>query len=273
MLAAPEKPTGFKRRFVSRQRLCLCGVTDYWVNDVLGQPFLVINKPIDSGLLAALREDIAPRLLADVPNQATADDLKQHPTLPRFGLTFDREGFSQKFFKDMWQNHQIACYTYAKNVKESLPESDFEEHTVLFVNGQTVKMMLSKRGIYHKPTDFRFREIRKLTETGHQTTIFTTDFHHDAPRIDASMFARRSQENFRKYRMQHYAIDRLVDYQLQATDATSKVVNPALRQLDRQIRSRNGTLGRKHIEFADLVMDGELDAKNVEDYMHIKATL
>ncbi|MHB9080186.1 MAG: putative transposase [Pirellulaceae bacterium] len=31
--------TQLPRRYVSRQRLCLRGTTDYWVNDVLGQPF------------------------------------------------------------------------------------------------------------------------------------------------------------------------------------------------------------------------------------------
>jgi len=33
------------KRFVSRMRLCLSGTTDYWVNDVLGQPFFVVNRP------------------------------------------------------------------------------------------------------------------------------------------------------------------------------------------------------------------------------------
>jgi len=34
--------TTLPRRYVSRQRLCLRGTTDYWVNDVLGQPFFAV---------------------------------------------------------------------------------------------------------------------------------------------------------------------------------------------------------------------------------------
>ena len=37
------KKTKLPRRYVSRQRLCLRGTTDYWVNDALGQPFFVSN--------------------------------------------------------------------------------------------------------------------------------------------------------------------------------------------------------------------------------------
>lgn len=37
------------RRFVSRERLCLRGTTDYWVNDCLGKLFFVVEKPVDPG--------------------------------------------------------------------------------------------------------------------------------------------------------------------------------------------------------------------------------
>ena len=63
--------TELPRRYVSRQRLCLRGTTDYWVNDALGQPFFVVERPIDHGMLEALRSDIVPRLLQDVPRQPT----------------------------------------------------------------------------------------------------------------------------------------------------------------------------------------------------------
>jgi hypothetical protein len=42
--------TALPRRYVSRQRLCLRATTDYWVNDGLGQPFFVIERPVDHGL-------------------------------------------------------------------------------------------------------------------------------------------------------------------------------------------------------------------------------
>ena len=68
--------TALPKRYVSRQRLCLRGTTDYWVNDVLGQPFFRIERTIDHGLLEVLKSDIVPRLLKEVPNQPTEAELK-----------------------------------------------------------------------------------------------------------------------------------------------------------------------------------------------------
>ena len=67
--------TKLPKRYVSRQRLCMRGTTDYWVNDIQGQPFFAVERPIDHGMLEALRSDIVPRLLLDVPGQPTADEL------------------------------------------------------------------------------------------------------------------------------------------------------------------------------------------------------
>ena len=73
------KQTQLPRRYVARQRLCLRGTTDYWVNDALGQPFFSVERPIDHGLLEALRSDIVPRLLKEVPGQPTAEELDTDP--------------------------------------------------------------------------------------------------------------------------------------------------------------------------------------------------
>ena len=59
--------TKLPRRFVSRERLCLRGTTDYWVNDQQGLPFFVISTPFTTGLLDMLSNEIVPRLLKDVP--------------------------------------------------------------------------------------------------------------------------------------------------------------------------------------------------------------
>ncbi|MDD5482603.1 MAG: hypothetical protein PHP98_02980 [Kiritimatiellae bacterium] len=39
------KDAVFPRRYVSRERLCLRGTTDYWVNDAIGRPFLTVYFP------------------------------------------------------------------------------------------------------------------------------------------------------------------------------------------------------------------------------------
>jgi hypothetical protein len=94
--------TALPRRYVSRQRLCLRGTTDYWVNDILGQPFFAVERPIDHGLLEVLQSDIVPRLLKEVPNQPTEAELTADRYRARFVILFDREGYSPKFFKEMW---------------------------------------------------------------------------------------------------------------------------------------------------------------------------
>jgi prepilin-type processing-associated H-X9-DG protein len=48
--------TKLPRRYVSRQRLCLRGTTDTWVNDQWGRPFFVISSPLTPGLLDTLKQ-------------------------------------------------------------------------------------------------------------------------------------------------------------------------------------------------------------------------
>jgi prepilin-type processing-associated H-X9-DG protein len=80
------------RRFVSRERQCLRGTTDYWVNDALGRPFFVVSKAVTEGLADCLLKEIVPDLLASVPQQPTQNELDQNSQLHRFVIVFDREG-------------------------------------------------------------------------------------------------------------------------------------------------------------------------------------
>ena len=140
------KQTQLPRRYVSRQRLCLRGTTDYWVNDALGQPFFSVERPIDHGMLEAIENDIVPRLLRDVPGQPTQQELDADPYRSRFLLIFDREGYSPSFFQRMWQQHRIACVTYHKFPKEDWPTSEFSEVTATMPTGEQVTMKLAERG-------------------------------------------------------------------------------------------------------------------------------
>ncbi len=83
-----------------------------------------------------------------------------------------------------------------------------------------------------------------ISEKGHQSSILSTDYRSDLTRIAVAMFARWCQENFFKYMRQHYSLDRLAEYGTEAIPDTTRVVNPAWRQLDSQVRRQNGMLGR-----------------------------
>ncbi len=266
------KRTHLPKRYVAREKLCLSGVTDYWINDALGQPFFVVTQTVNAGLLAVLRENIVPDLLEKVPYQPTEEELKATPHRYRFGIVFDREGYSPSFFKKMWEK-RIACYTYQKYVHEQWPESEFIEQEVCFPRGETVVMKLAERGVYFKQQKLWVRQIRKLTTSSHQTALMTTDYYNDAPVIAGKMFSRWSQENFFKYMMEHYGIDRLIDYQIEQMDDTVKVVNSAYRELERTIRSKNAALSRKRAQYGALILNEDIEEKNVKEYIQKKSEL
>ena len=75
---------------------------------------------------------------------------------------------------------------------------------VLYVDGH-VRLYSGKEKLW-------VREIRKLTKSGHQTSIVSTAYSLCNMVLAVLMFARWRQENFFNYMMQHYAIDLLRDY-------------------------------------------------------------
>jgi len=263
------KQTKLPRRYVSRQRLCLRGTTDYWVNDALGQPFFVIERPVDQGILEVIQNDIVPRLLQDVPRQPTPQQLDNDPHLHRFVLLFDREGYSPAFFREMWQTHRMACISYHKYPKDSWPESEFRDTQFTLPGGEQVSMLLAERGswIGSLREGLWVREARKLTESGHQTSLISTAYGHEALQDAGSLFSRWSQENFFRYAMQHFGIDLLSEYGTDGFPEPKRpVVNPARRELDTHRRSLQSRLTRKQAEYAALTLHPEADQAKVTDW-------
>jgi hypothetical protein len=86
-------------------------------------------------------------------------------------------------------------------------------------------MKLAERGTF-LGGEVWVREIRKLTATGHQTAILSTDYRSETARLAGAMFFRWSQENFFRYMRQHYSLDSLVDYRTEVIPETAPVVNP-----------------------------------------------
>jgi len=252
--------TELPRRFVSRMRLCLRGISNYWVNDAIGQPFFMVEKQIDHGMLQVLREDIVSRLLIDVPNQPSQEELNSDPLLHRFVIVFDREGYSPVFFKEMWEEHRIACMTYRKNTSDKWPEEDFIQVDTQTPRGESISMKLAERdSIIGKGKDaIKVKEIRKLRESGHQTSIVTTAYTLDSGVIAPMMFARWSQENFFAYTMHHFGIDVLRSYGKESFPETEEVVNPDWRELERTRRSATTKLVRARACF--LNMDNRVTA-------------
>lgn len=241
--------TPLPRHYVARERLCLRATTDYWINALDGQPFLFIHQEVDPGLLATLRDDVVPWLEANVElTVAQQQRLAGDPRAHRFTLVFDREGYSPAFFHEMRQR-RIAILTYHKYPGESWPVTEFATPLVELAGGEQTTMKLAERGT-RLSNGLWVREIRKLTANGHQTSILTTNYGVELTQLAGSMFARWAQENFFRYMREHYSLDRLIEYGTEPVPDTIRVVNPAWRKLDSEIRSQTGKRHRLLVQFA-----------------------
>lgn len=270
--------TQMPKRFVSRLRLCMSGSTDYWVNDQLGQPFFVVNKVINSGMIQTIKEDIIPRLNKDIPDQPTAIELTASPYLNRYMLVFDRECFSPNFFYDLWKDYRIAICTYNKNVKDKWPEEEFFTHKGKLPTGQEQEIELAERGVLLQNTGSKkkiwLREVRKKSKSGHQTSIVTTNYLLSTIMIGLYMFSRWSQENFFKYMMQHFGIDTLVSYLKEKVSETTYLINPAHRALEGQLKKVTSKLNYRRAKFGSLELgDIPIEDKKAKKYLAKKAEL
>jgi prepilin-type processing-associated H-X9-DG protein len=263
--------TSLPRHYVSREKLCLRATVDYWVNAMNGEPFFYINKAVDPGLLSVLENEIVPRLEKEVPGQPSRLELEASPRLQRFTLIFDREGYSPDFMKRM-KEKRIACITYHKHPKDVWMSEEFEAYPLQSIAGNVVETRLAERGVL-LAGKFWVREIRKLSENGHQTSILSTDYHADLKIVAVRMAERWSQENFFRYMRQHYNLDRLIDYSLDNIPDTTRVVNPTYRQLDGEVRRLAAQYSRRLVEFGTIHLDGTIEPELVEDYQSKKAAL
>ncbi len=263
--------TKLPRHYVARQRLCLRATIDYWVNAMDGQPFFLVNKAVDPGLIKVLEEEIVPRLEKEVPNQPTKEELDLDPLLHRFTLVFDREGYSPALLQRL-KKRRIACLTYHKYPGEDWKDEEFQKRRVRLISGEIVEMELAERGTFLGKKVW-VREVRKRTQSGRQTSVLSTDYRSDPAPLAAAMFARWSQENFFRYMRQHFGLDRLIQHGTETIPATVKVINPEYRELDGQARRETALLQRRMAEFGRLTLEGEISTENVDSYQEGKAAL
>jgi len=79
-------------------------------------------------------------------------------------------------------------------------------------------------------------EVRRMTETGHQTAVISTARRLGNTVIASRMFARWCQENFFAYMMNHYDIDGLIQYWAECLPGTLLVVTRQWRDLDKKVK-------------------------------------
>lgn len=263
--------TNLPRHYVARQKLCLRATTDFWVNAMDGQPFFAINKAVDPGLVKVIEDDIVPRLLRDLPKRISQALLDADPLLHLFMIVFDREGYSPNLWLRL-KEMRVACLSYNKFPKLDWDVQEFTEYSAILANGEKTKMRLAERGT-RLSNGLWVREVRKLSQQGHQTSILSTNYAINLILLAVYMFARWSQENYFKYAREHYNLDRLAGYATQEITDPIEVVNPQYRKLDAEVRSANGKLSRSLALFGALNIEQAIETAQMQAFTQKKAAL
>ena len=259
------------KKYVSRQKLCLTGTTEFWVNDPNGLPIMNVAGELKEGLKQSI-EQIIPILIEDTKNLTPYSNQKgENGPEILFTIIFDREAYQPSFFKQLFEQ-KIAIITYRKNVKDRWDENLFKVTDVQVI-GKTVSMLICEQEI--ELDEFVFREVRRLNDGGHQTSVITTNPYIEKEEIAGKMFGRWSQENFFSYMIKDFDIDHIIEYGIETIDENKQVVNPLYSKLSQRIKKckeKNGRLVAKMYQLITEQSESEIDyvAKTIHENVTLK---
>ena len=204
---------------VPRRRLCMPATTDYWVNDANAAPLMFVTASANEGLLAMMDAHLLPEIreLAGAGRRVT--------------LIFDREGWSPKRFRK-WYEAGFDVVTYRKGKYRDWQPRIFQEVPVE-VSGRKRTYLLAERMV-GVTKGFRMREIRRLCDDGHQTSVLTTRRDLSMEAVALRMFSRWQQENFFRYMRHEFALDHLPTMQVEPADPERSVPNPRVQEKRRE---------------------------------------
>ena len=203
------------KTYVQQRRLCMPATTDYWVNDANAEPLMFVTAEANDGLLAMMEKELHPQL------RKLAGEGR------RMTLIFDRAGWSPQRFKK-WFKADFDVMTYRKGKYKSWQRRCFKEITVE-VCGRKVKYVLAER-VVRVAKGFRMREVRRLCDSGHQTSVMTTRRDIPIEQVAVRMFSRWQQENFFRYMSEEFALDHLPTTAVEPADPNRKVRNPKVKE-------------------------------------------
>jgi hypothetical protein len=206
---------------VARTRIAMPATTDYWINDAAGEPLFVVTTEANAGLVKML-PDLCKEIRGLVGER-------------RVTIVFDRGGWSPKLFSKLIADG-FDILTYRKGPSRRRLRWEFSEHRAV-LDGREVVYKLADHSIRLLGGKLELRQVVRLADDGrHQTQVVTS--RRDLPAIEVAyrMFERWRQENFFKYLRDEYALDALVDYQLDPADPQRDVPNPAWNKLDAKLR-------------------------------------
>jgi transposase len=206
------------------------GTQDFFVNDARAEPLFVVTAPATEGLLTMMEEHLLPEirnLLADPTRRVT--------------IVFDREGWSPQAFL-RFRNLGFDVLSYRKGHQSTWQERFFHE-VVEIVDGRKVVYRLAERRV-KLSNGLPVREVRRLTDDGHQTAVITTNQQLTTFAVAHRMFSRWRQENFFRYMRHAFDLDHLCTYAVEAADPQRLVTNPERAQLDKEMKTKREQLDR-----------------------------
>ena len=226
---------------VARRRLCMPATTDFWVNDELSEPLFLITAEANDSLLSMIDSQVIPRI------EELAGDR-------RVTLIFDREGWSPKMFA-RWYEKGVDVITYRKGKYDPWPQESFIE-TISRLAGQPVTYRLGERSVM-MGKDFWMREVRRLCDSGHQTSVMTTRQDLTAERIASRMFSRWNQENFFRYMRHEYNLDHLLTYDVEAADGERLTPCPKYKEKSKEIYRMKADLEKLQKEYGQRAVENK----------------
>lgn len=208
---------------VARIRIAMPAASDYWVNDAAGDPLFVITAEANEGLSKML-----PPVLTQI-----------RTLLPerRVTVVFDRGGWKLELFKQIIHELKFDILTYRKGTSPQIDPALFSLHETI-IDARRFEYTLHDQKVTFLDGTLTLRQVTKLSDNNHQTQIVTSCFDLPAAEVAFRMFERWRQENYFRYGRSEFAMDALVDYQVEPGDPTRTVPNPEKRNIAKQIKAQ-----------------------------------
>jgi len=227
------------KAFVTTRRLAMAATTDYWVNDSVGDPLLVLTAEANAGLAKML-----PELLAQV---------RAVVGTRRVTVVFDRGGYSPKLFAQILAQG-FDLLTYRKGKARRIAKRCFLRRRAK-LDDRWVSYALDDRPVRLLKGKLRLRQVTRQSEDEHQTQVLTSRWDLRDIEVAYRMFERWRQENFFKYMREEFLLDALIDYQIEPDDPTRTVPNPERRALDKDIHAARVELAKLEQRFGAAAAD------------------
>jgi hypothetical protein len=167
----------------------------------------------------------------------------------RVTIVFDREGWSPARFAK-WKEEGFDVLTYRKGESPRWRDRSFAE-VVGRVGGEKVRYRLAERRV-RLSNGLEVREVRRLTDNGHQTSVVTTAEKLPLLAVAHRMFSRWRQENFFRYMRHEFALDHLCTYEVEPADPGRLVANPERKRLEAELRAARLTRNKLLEHYVDL---------------------